>query len=125
MNDKLPMPTRWPCKLGGCSGRVIVKDGYGSEGLIADFDLLVNAKLGLAAFNAATEAADMGFDPIGAVQALPELLRAIDAVQPMIERLYAEAMAHSSCMAMIADCGTTAIKTVEAALAAARTRREP
>lgn len=48
---------------------------------------LANSDLIAAAFNAATAAADMGFDPIAAVEALPKLLgglqstlRALDAI---------------------------------------------
>lgn len=41
-----------------------------------------NADLIAAAFNAATAATDLGFDPIGAIEALPELLRAAKDAMP-------------------------------------------
>ena len=56
-----------------------------------------------AAFNAATAAADLGFDPIGAVGALPALLESLMSIRD--------------------ECGYPTAAHAEIALAAARTRR--
>lgn len=116
MGDKLPMPTRGPWSKArlytmlrwwrkNCPWDDEDMSVPQDEREYRDIDDSEgNINLLYAVSIAATEAADMGFDPIGAVQALPQLLRA----------------------ARMTDDGTAGFRPATvSALAAARTRREP
>jgi len=93
--SELPMPTRGPVliehdhwlvdpdhdeRFGVTSVAVNALDtAYIPCDQTATKESEANAHLIAAAFNAATAAADLGFDPIAALEALPELLKAIEA----------------------------------------------
>lgn len=86
MSKQLPMPTRGPVRIveargsrgelcyhnlvDSCARSILMVPAWEGDGK-------VNADLIAAAFNAATAAQDMGFDPIGAVEALPTLLETV------------------------------------------------
>ncbi len=57
----------------------IVNDMEGGESTIK-----ANASLIVAAFNAATEVEDIGFDGLEALKALPEMVRTLEAIEPQL-----------------------------------------
>jgi hypothetical protein len=101
MSNELPMPTRGRVECGkltttSCGDIISVRGRWlqiarSGNRYAAGFMFCAvaggredqheaNVTLCAAAFNAATAAADLGFDPIAAVEALPELLKALNDI---------------------------------------------
>ena len=78
-------PTKGPFFVDGDqvwheNGLACIAEAYSGVAAQAEPDQdqqFINAVLICAAFNAAQKAKEMGFDPIGAIEALPELLNAL------------------------------------------------
>lgn len=117
----LPMPTRGPYKSqrSGGDNRHQISGANGRQIAILwrDEHTKANSDLIIAAFNAATAAADLGFDPIAAVQALPELLRVLNGVEEWVKFFHGQA-------GWDEYTKSPEVKALRASLAAARTRKE-
>lgn len=133
MTDQLPMPSRGPAEwsdrvpLPGVEPSLqepspFARPLFTADGLPvlrhqAPWDVgEANRDLISAAFNAATAAADLGFDPIGAVQQLPMTMQVLGLIQGHVSAAIAQMGDKHGKLNQIGVL-------VDRALAAARTRK--
>lgn len=118
-------PTEGPCfvennQVWHEAGLACIAEAYSGVASLVQPDqdqCETNAHLICAAFNAAHEARKLGFDPIGAVEALPELLEALEFIDGL-------SCNYEPDLPMPAEHVNLLLKELRAALDKARTRKE-